>query len=180
MRELALVTFRIVDETTRLQPEEVAGLYTDDYANKIAADNMSRLERPPVPDGQPGIIHETADGTVEFVPRAEMSVIRVEPCNPDSALGAALLDNEKQVVSGIIGKLSAAGERLLTADNDERAHLHDLSKTLGGDGVERTDRTQFYAVFDLSAHGDQVNISLEGILRLDKVDMAIDEAILIP
>lgn len=177
MRELALVTFRIVDENNRFQPEEVAGLYTDDYANKVAAENMERLER-----GEPviGVIHQTADGFVEFVPRAEMSVVRVEPCNPDSALGAALLDNEKEIVTNILSKLSAAGERLLASENEDRSRLHDLSKTLGGDGVERTDRTQFYAVFDLSAHGEQVNITLEGVLRLDKVDMAIDEAILLP
>lgn len=176
MRELALVTFKIVDESARFQPEEVQGLYTPDFTDSTAAVNMQRLERGNQ-TGQAGVVEQTSDGDLQFAPRDEMSLVRVEPCNPDSALGNALLADEKQVVGQFLTKLAAAGEKLLVTDNDERSQLHTLSKTLGGDGVERTDTVQFYAVFDLSAHGEEVSITLEGVLRLDKIDMAIDEAI---
>ena len=176
-----MVTLRIVDETIQLQPEEVRSLYTPDYTNHVAVENMSKLERPAVPEGQPGILHETAEGDVAYQPRAQMTVIRVEPCNPDSALGALMSEDERTFVAQVIDKLGTAGMKLLDHENDDRSRLHDMSKTLGGDGVEPVDMIQFYAVFSVSFNreNDCVDSALEGVLRLDKIDMAIDEAILL-
>lgn len=181
MRELALVTLRIVDETIQLQEEETRSLYTPDYANHVARENMTKLERPTgrAPDV---VVHETSDsGLPTYQPRAQMTVIRVEPCNPDSALGAAMYNDERTFVSEFILKLGTAGLKLLDHENDDRSRLHDMSKALGGDGLDPVDMIQFYAVFSVAFnHGhDCVESALEGVLRLDKIDMAIDEAILL-
>ena len=180
MRELALVTLRIVDETTRFQPEEVQSLYTPDYPHgHVAVEHMEELSRP---EGQAdGAIHETSDGGIQFRPHAQMTVIRVEPCNPDSALGAVMLEDERQFMGEFVSKLGIAGMKLLDHENDDRNRLHDMSKTLGGDGVEPVEMIQFYAVFGVTFNRatDSVEANLEGVLRLDKIDMAIDEAILL-
>ena len=172
MRELALITLRIVDETTRLQAEEMDGLYTPDYPGSVVA--KEHLDKRTVGEPEIGM----ADQFV-YCPLAEMSVMRVEPCNPDSALGLLLVTNEIAFVSSCINRLGHVGLKLLDQENDARSKLHAMSKTLGGDGVDRTDMVQFYAVFDVSANGDEVFADLEGVLRLDKIDMAIDEAILL-
>lgn len=183
MRELALVTFRIVDENTRFQAEEVRGLFTPDYDNHYAWPNMERLDRPDYAESVPKqfVVSQTADGDTQFRPKAEMVIMRIEPCNLDSALGGIMMDSdaEYELVETYIEKLAKAGERLLEVDNKERLRLHDMSRALGGSGLEKTDQTQFYAVFDVSAAGDQVAAVLEGVLRLDKVAMAIDEAIML-
>jgi len=181
MRELALVTLRIVDETIQLQPEDVRSLYTPDYTNPVAADNMVKLERPTGAVVLDGAVHETSDGGHTYQPKAQMSVVRIEPCNFDSALGALILEDERTFVSQFVTKLGNAGMKLLDHENDDRSRIHDMSKTLGGDGVDPVDMIQFYAVFSvfINRDVDTVGCYLEGVLRLDKIDMAIDEAILL-
>ncbi|MGV0949330.1 MAG: hypothetical protein ACOYB3_01565 [Azonexus sp.] len=158
-------------------------LYTPDYPHgHVAVDHMEELKRPDGPDGHPGVaVHETSDGGIQFRPHAEMTVIRVEPCNPDSALGVVALEDERQFMGEFVSKLGIAGMKLLDHENDDRNRLHDMSKALGGDGVEPVEMIQFYAVFGVTFNRstDSVEASLEGVLRLDKIDMAIDEAILL-
>lgn len=176
MRELALVTLKIVDETTQLQPEEAEHLYTPDFTDHMAVNNMDRLlAEPPVADA----VMQTAEGAVAFRPTSEMTVVRIEPCNPDSVLGAMMAANELSFVSQFIAKIGKAGMRLLDAENDNRSELDRMSKTLGGDGVERTDMVQFYAVFSVAVRDDALQSVLEGVLRLDRIDMAIDEAVML-
>lgn len=180
MRELALVTLRIVDESVQLQQEEVQSLYTPDYTNHVAVENMAKLERPTgrAPDV---VVHETSDGGPTYRPKAQMTVIRIEPCNPDSALGALMDEDERTFAGQVVSKLGTAGMKLLDHENNDRHSLHEMSKTLGGDGVDPVDMIQFYAVFTVSLNrsDDRVDAVLEGVLRLDKIDMAIDEAILL-
>lgn len=177
MRELALITFRIVDETTKLQPSEVNGLYTSDYANGSirSSDHMQRLAVGELVDG------DSIECEYVYQPRSQMTVVQIEPCNPDSALGVMLACLPDRLVSGCLGKLTNAGLTLLDHENDDRSRIHEMSKTLGGDGVEPTDMVQFYAVFAVSVNPDidSVEGMLEGVLRLDKIDMAIDEAVLL-
>lgn len=173
-----MVTLRIVDETIRFQEEEVGSLYTPDYGAEIkAVDHLVRLER-----GAPNdtAVHQTSDDVVEFHPRATMSVVRVEACNPDSLLGVLMISNELEIVRSCLPGLGSAGMVLLDRENEMRSELHRMSKTLGGDGLEPVSMIQFYAVFQLALNslGDKVVSVLEGVLRLDKIDMAIDEAAL--
>lgn len=156
-------------------------LYTPDYTNHVASENMVKLERPTGAEVVDGAIHETAEGTTAYQPKAQMSVIRIEPCNFDSVLGALVLEDELTFVSQFITKLGNAGMKLLDHENDDRSRIHDMSKTLGGDGVDPVEMIQFYAVFSvfLNRANNTVDTDLEGVLRLDKIDMAIDEAILL-
>lgn len=175
MREIALITVKIVDETSKLQELDVQSLYTPDCTDYVAAHNMRRVEvASPVFCNSP-----QSDAKPVYIPVSAMTVVRVEPCNPDSALGAIIAGNEGAFVGSIVGTLGRVGVKLLDAENGNRSELDQWSRTLGGYGVDSVNMVQFYAVFSVRLIDDEVGASLEGVLRLDKIDMAIDEAIML-
>lgn len=177
MRELALITLRIVDENSRLYREEVDGWWAVTGLLSYAEDQMDRIERPNAPKF-PGV-SETSDSIEpQFRPVQKTALLRLHVCNPDSALGV-VADDEEEILKPCFDKLERAGLKLLQDELQHRKELNDMSKLLLGEGVEPVDRIQFYAVFQLVDRGEEINCALEGVLRLDQVGVSIDEAILL-
>lgn len=177
MRELALVTYRLVDNDSRLSEGDIVGWYTPDYTDHDAVKAAEKVTFDHLFSGGPG----EAVPEPYYRPRAEMAIIRVEPCNPDSELGHLLLHESHSIICGCLHKLSVIGQKRLNSDNTDRHQLDLISRGLGGSGIESTDTNQFYAVFDVSQSEDEkAEVILEGLLRLDQIDMCIQEAVMLP
>lgn len=183
MRELALVSIRNVDKTDRLYPEEVDGWYVNANGTTAYPEDFMLLIHRPTGEPKSDEVHQTSDSTEsQLQPETPLTLIRVEACNSDSILDE--LFKECDELSRCIDKIERAGVKLLKSDNRRRIELNEMSKLLSGDGVEQSKTIQFYAVFQITVKGSGVEAeafaNLEGVLRLDKIDMAIDEAVLLP
>jgi hypothetical protein len=164
MRELSLITVRIVDETARIDEAEIDSFYTTDN-DGLAVPAIKFMRR-----------------GADLVPDYEMALVRIEPCNPDSVLGVAMLEDvDRDIIKKSLRQLETAGLKLLDADNARRKELHSMSKTLSGDGVSAISEVQFYAVFELVRSGGVTSVCLQGVLDLDcpALGVVVNEAILL-
>lgn len=176
MRDLALVTFRIVDENSRIYPEDALAMFTD-LGPLDAKANMTKLDRNATPD--PWDIIQTSDGDEQYIPKHKLNTIQLEPCNLDSALGFCYMNDLTDIVRGCIGKLIHAGQRLLSEENERRKSVDRMSRTLFGDGVEQVNEVKFYAVFNTCVEhdGTEVWVEFDGVLCMQKLGLAMYEEI---
>lgn len=172
MRELALITFSFVDNKSQIPEQLASELFTIDYVGSInAASHMIKVSAPVLGDDQPS--------SVVYVPRAEMTVVRIEACNPDGILGTCSPEELHSIVKKNLINLTKAGMTILDRENDNNTALNEKSKLLGGFGVEQTSRVQFYAVFQLhNLSTEGIHGELEGVLSTELLDLAFDESVL--